>query len=113
MIPKASRKERANMTAPSSGDSKVVYTVSSNRTFILTDLVFTYSDPGAGIRVYDSTTEASAPTAATAKIRFHGNPVVMTDIQNGPEFERGVNVLMDDPNHAMPLQAVWIGGFER
>lgn len=113
MIPKASRKERCNMTAAASAETIVVYTVSSNRTFIMTDMVFTYSDPGVGITIYDSITATASPTAATSKARIYGNPIIMTDIHNGMEFSLGVSTSMDDPNHGLPTYGMWIGGYER
>jgi len=113
MIVKSSRKERSNMTAAASAESIVAYTVSSNRTLIVTDIAFSYSDPGAGITIYDSIVATAAQTAAQSKMKFYGNPVVMTDIQNGAEFSLGVCVAMDDPNHGLPTYAFWIGGYER
>jgi hypothetical protein len=113
MIPKASRKFRANMTAAASGESIVAYTVSSNRTLVITDLAFSYSDQGAGITIYDSIVATAAQTAAQTMMRFYGNPVVITDIQNGGEFSLGVCVAMDDPNHGLPTYAFFVGGYER
>lgn len=113
MILKSSRKERSNMTASTSGESIVAYTVSSNRTLIVTDIVFSYSDPGAGITIYDSIVATAAQTAAQTKIRLYGNPITMTSIDNGMEFSLGVCVAMDDPNHGLPTYAFWLGGYER
>lgn len=115
MIPKASRKERCNMTGAASAETIVVYTVSSNRTFILTDLVFSHPDPGIGLEVYDSIVATATMTAATTKMRIYGNPVRLTDIQNGPEFERGVSVKTQDPSDDYPVltYSCWIGGYER
>lgn len=115
MIPKASRKERTNMTAAASGETIVVYTVSSNRTFILTDLMFSHPDSGIGLELYDSIVATATPTAATSKMRIYGNPVQLTDIQNGLEFERGVSARTQDPSDDFPLltYSIWIGGYER
>lgn len=116
MITKASRKERVNMTAAgAANESIVVYTVSSNRTFILTDLVFSHSDTGMGLVLYDSIVATATFTAGTQKLKHFGNPVVITDLQNGPEFERGVSAQMVDPGSttALPTYGIFIGGFER
>lgn len=113
MIPKASRKERTNMTGAASGESIVAYTVSSNRSLVVTDILFSHSDPGNGITIYDSIVATAAQTAAQTKMKFKGNPIVLTDIQNGPEFNLGIAVAMDDPNHGLPTYAFWIGGYER
>jgi len=103
------------MTAAASGESIVAYTVSSNRTMIITDMVFSYSDAGAGITIYDSivATAVANQTAAQSKMKFYGNPVVVTNIQNGAEFSLGVCVAMDDPNHGLPTYAFWCSGYER
>jgi hypothetical protein len=46
---------------------------------------------------------------------FTGNPVMLTNIQNGPEFRSAVSAVMYDPASAtaLPTYAVWIGGYER
>lgn len=115
MITQASRKERTNMTAAAAtSETIVVYTVSSNRSFILTDLHFDYNDSGVGITLFDSIVATASPTAAQTKMQFRGgNPVNITDLQNGPEFNLGVSCRMDDSNHALPTYAIFVGGFER
>lgn len=115
MITKASRKDRVNMTAAATSETIVVYTVSSNRTFILTDLVFTHTDTGMGLKVYDSIVATASQTAGTQKLFYVGNPLVLTNLQNGPEFERGVSAMLDDTAAAtgLPIYSVFVGGFER
>jgi len=115
MIPKASRKERTNMTAAgATSESIVVYTISSNRTFILTDLYFSYNDSGVGITLFDSIVATASPTAAQTKWQFRGgNPVQITQLENGPEFSLGVSCRMDDSNHALPTYGIFVGGYER
>lgn len=115
MITKASRKERVNMTAAATSETIVVYTVSSNRTFILTDLVFTHVDTGMGLKIYDSIVATASMTAGTQKIFHVGNPVVITNLQNGPEFSLGVSALLDDAaaSTGLPAYSVFVGGFER
>ena len=117
MIPKASRKERVNMTAAAAANEAIaVFTVSSNRSFILTDIVFSNSDTGMGLRLYDTTTvNTAALSTGTQKMFFTGNPVILTDIQNGPEFNNAVAAVMYDPASATALGTyqVWIGGYER
>lgn len=112
MIQKASRKERANMSiAAGTAYSVNVYSVSTNRTFILTDLVFETNDSGEGVIIYDGAS-AATPTSGTEKLKFYSNPVQLTDIQNGPEFGTGVTASLVG-NRALPTFALWCGGFER
>jgi len=113
MILKASRKFRSNMTNAATGESIVAYTVSSNRSLVVTDIAFSDSDPGAGITIYDSIVATASQTAAQTMMKFYGNPVVMTNIQNGSEFSLGVAVKMDDPNRGLSTYSFWFGGFER
>jgi hypothetical protein len=117
MIPKALRKERCNQTAAANPNEAIaVHTVSSGRAFRLTDVMFSNSDPGMGLRLYDTTTVTTAAlSAGTQKMFFTGNPVMLTNIQNGPEFRSAVSAVMYDPASAtaLPTYAVWIGGYER
>lgn len=112
MIPRISRKERANMSvAAGTAYSVNVYSITTSRTFILTDLLFETNDGGEGVIIYDGAS-AATPTAGTEKLKFYSNPVRLTDIQNGPEFTTGVAAAMVG-NRALPTFSVWVGGFER
>lgn len=115
MITTASRKERSNMTAAAAtSETIVVYTVSSERSFILTDLYFDYNDSGVGITLFDSIVATASPTAAQTKMQFRGgNPIKITNLTNGPEFHLGVSCRMDDVNRALPTYAIFVGGVER
>jgi len=112
-IVKASRKSRVNMSAAAgTGYSVTVYSVTSNRTFILTDLMFETNDSGEGLKLLDNAGSVASPTAGTEKIVFYSNPVRITDIQNGPEFENNVGAVLIG-NRALPTYTVFVGGFER
>lgn len=112
MIPNAARKERTNLSAAAGTAYSVeVYDVSTNRTFILTDLIYSTSDTGEGVILYDGAS-AATPTAGTEKMKLNGNPWILTDIQNGPEFSIGVTAAIIG-NRALPTYSVWCGGFER
>lgn len=55
MITKISRKERTNMTAAGGTNySQIAYSVTSNRTFVLTDIVFETTDSGEGLKLLDN-----------------------------------------------------------
>ena len=112
MIPRISRKFRANLSI-SAGTAYTVpsYEVTSNRTFILTDVIFSTNDPGEGVTIYDSASQAT-PTAAQTKMILYGNPHSITNIQNGPEFEVAVGGALIG-NRALMTYALAVGGYER
>ena len=113
MIVKASRKERMNLSvAAGTAYSVTVYTVSSNRSFILTDLVIESSDSGIGYTIFDGLS-AATPTSGTEKLRFYSTPVRLTDIQNGAEFSTGLSIRSDSGLQACSANVCWIGGYER
>ena len=110
MIPKASRKDRNLLTAAAgTAYSQQVYTVSSNRTFIMTGLHFSTNDSGEGLKIYDGAS-AATPTAGTEKLIIHGNPYTMTDIE--VEFSTGVAASLIG-NRALPTYSLTVWGFER
>lgn len=121
-ITKASRKERTNLSASAgTGYTIPALTVTSGRTFIMTDLVFStnfwsytlrcVNDGGEGVRIYDSASQAT-PTAAQMKLMLNGNPHIITDMQNGPEFAVAVGAELVG-NRALPTYAIFVGGYER
>lgn len=113
MIAKTARKERMNMSAAAGTAYSVpVYSVSSGRSFILTDIIIEALDSGEGYTIFDGASAAS-PTAGTEKLRFIGNPVHVTDIENGPEFSTGVTIRSDSGIRACSANVCWVGGFER
>lgn len=103
------------MTAAATGETIVVYTVSTNRTLVLTDLIFSHPDSGAGLEIYDSVTATASPTAATSKMRIYQNPVILTDMRNGPEFLNGISTRLNDASGNLNLltYSCFIGGHER
>lgn len=87
------------------------YTVSSNRTFILTDIMFETNDSGEGVKIMDTGSQAT-PTAGQEKMVFYSNPVRVTDIQNGPEFDTAISGVLIG-NRALPTYSLFVGGYER
>lgn len=86
-----------------------VYTVTSGRTFILTDLIVN-SNGREQVRIYDGASQAT-PTASTLKMVVDA-PFVVTDLKCGPKFDTGVSVQSVDSDHAIGTYAVWVGGYE-
>lgn len=113
MIPKASRKERLLPSAAAgTAYSVTVYQVSTNRTFILTDLLIETTDQGTPYTIFDGLS-AAAPTAGQEKMKFYSVPVRLTDIQNGPEFSTGLSIRSDSGLQACSAYVCWVGGYER
>lgn len=112
MVEKGRRVERTNMSAAAgTGYSIPVYTVSTGRTFVLTDLIARTTEAQLTIRLYDGGSQAT-PTAATTKLVVDA-PFVATNIQNGPEFSTGLAAQSTHPNAALLTYAVWAGGIEK
>lgn len=106
MIATASRKERLNMSAAGgTGYSIPAYTVSTNRTFVLTDVMFETNDGGEGLKLMDTASQAT-PTAGQEKIVFYSNPVRITNMTNGPEFGTAVSGVLVG-NRALPTYSLY------
>ena len=109
---KGIRVDRTNMSAADgTGYSIPVYTVTTGRTFTLTDLIVRSHEDLEEVRIYDGASAAS-PTASTTKMVVDA-PSILTDIQNGPEFATGLTAQSTHPNTALVTYAVWCAGVER
>jgi len=138
---KGIRKDGSNATSLEAltATAVTVLTVTTGRTFVLTDLIVTGRATATAIitqpvvRLYDETAgENTAPTAALQKFAVivplepviasadpttlsgMAQPVVITNIQNGPEFSTEVSAASIGFTHfVISANAIWVGGVER
>jgi len=140
---KGIRKDDANTTSLEALTATAVnvLTVTTGRTFVLTDLIVNGRTTDVTtpltmpiVRFYDETAGGStAPTAALQKfaaavptrvfpsqestsggVDFMASPLIITNIQNGPEFSTAVSAASLGFTHfIISAHAIWVGGIER
>jgi len=119
----------ADLPGPS---ADLIMKVTSGRTFVMTDLIVNavvFSSTLANlaeVMLADAVTSGGTAIGATEhKLRFHlpvvafsdatvvNNPLVMTNIQNGPEFATAVSAAIFTGSADFLSHGIWVGGVER
>jgi len=136
------RKEGSNATSLEAltATAVTVYTVTTNKTFVLTDLIVTGRTTAITtpltmpvVRFFDETAgESTAGAAANTKFQvnvptvnvfaqmstggacnFEAKPLVITGLANGPAFDTEVSVSSIGFTHfVISAYSVWVGGYE-
>ena len=121
------RKDGTNSAALLSDTTVGVVSITTGRTFILTDLVVEAAIDSLDaisapvIRFYDLASAATAaspkfivspdmvPMIITAPNMISGSPLAITGIQNGPQFTTAVSVARNS-HVAVSANCIWVGG---
>ena len=114
---KGVRKGGTNASDLNASTVVAVYTVTSGRKFVLTDIVVAneHASETAVVELYDQADGAS-PDAASQKfppiIVGPQETVVIRGIENGPEFSTAVSALLSGGTGTVAARSVYVGGYE-
>ena len=127
------RKDGLNVTITNTDTTVHVLSLTTGRRFVMTDLIVDFADAltfavatavVSALKICDLASGANA-TAAVTKFRVVPNiitttdsgfiatgPVVITGLQNGPEFATEVSVAAQTGGILTTTHGCWIGGYE-